>query len=63
MTPWVVLYGHRPMYCTNMDPNCREFQARTRDLEPLLDKFGVDVAGEMMWGEIAVNMNMSSVGP
>ena len=56
LTPWVVLYGHRPMYCTNTDrDDCTKYQTRTRTglpllgwwgLEPLLDKHGVDLAGE-----------------
>jgi len=54
LTPWIVLYGHRPMYCTNDDrDDCTFFQTRTRTglpmlnmwgLEDLLYKYGVDLA-------------------
>ena len=54
VTPWVVVYGHRPMYCTNADrDDCTFFETRTRTglpltkwwgLEPLLAQYGVDLA-------------------
>ena len=54
ITPWVVVYGHRPMYCTNADrDDCTKFETRTRTglpltkwwgLEPLLAQYGVDLA-------------------
>jgi len=54
VTPWVVLYGHRPMYCTNDDrDDCTKFETRTRTgipmlkmwgMEELLAKYGVDLA-------------------
>jgi len=53
-TPWVVVFGHRPMYCTNSDrDDCTKFETRTRiglpllhwwGLEDLLMKYGVDLA-------------------
>ncbi|EDV91977.1 GH24658 [Drosophila grimshawi] len=52
--PWIVLYGHRPMYCSNENDNdCTHSETLTRvgwpflhlfGLEPLLYKYGVDVA-------------------
>ncbi|KAF0314612.1 Acid phosphatase type 7 [Amphibalanus amphitrite] len=57
--PWIVLYGHRPMYCTNRDgDDCTKVHDRVRvgapDLEPpipgledLLMQYGVDLA---VWG-------------
>ena len=51
VTPWVVVYGHRPMYCTNADrDDCTKFETKTRvglpkwGLEPLLAQYGVDLA-------------------
>ena len=54
LTPWLVVYGHRPMYCTNNDrDDCTVFETRTRTglpltkwwpLEPLLAQYGVDLA-------------------
>jgi len=53
-TPWVVIFGHRPMYCTNSDrKDCSFLETRTRvglpllhwwGLEDLLVKYGVDLA-------------------
>jgi len=53
-TPWIVVFGHRPMYCTNDDrDDCTKFETRTRTglpllhwwgLEDLLVKYGVDLA-------------------
>ena len=61
VTPWVVVYGHRPMYCTNNDrDDCTIYETRTRTglpllkwwgLEPLLAQYGVDLAGERREGE------------
>eukprot|EP00092_Neocalanus_flemingeri_P000642 GFUD01000684.1.p1 GENE.GFUD01000684.1~~GFUD01000684.1.p1 ORF type:complete len:450 (+),score=123.28 GFUD01000684.1:126-1475(+) len=52
--PWIVLFGHRPMYCTNKDrDDCTKFETRTRTglplinwwgLEQLLMDYGVDLA-------------------
>jgi len=52
--PWIVVFGHRPMYCTNDDrDDCTKFETRTRTglplihlwgLEDLFMKYGVDVA-------------------
>ncbi|PAA79726.1 hypothetical protein BOX15_Mlig013175g4 [Macrostomum lignano] len=51
--PWIIIMGHRPMYCSNDDgDDCtfgalfmREgFLARWYPLEPLLQKYGVDLA-------------------
>lgn len=52
--PWIVLFGHRPMYCTNDDrDDCTRFETRTRTglpliqwwgLEDLLMEYGVDLA-------------------
>jgi len=56
VTPWIVLFGHRPMYCTNTDrKDCANFETKTRvglpinnstrwGIEDLLFKYGVDVA-------------------
>ncbi|KAL4169651.1 hypothetical protein KRP22_010569 [Phytophthora ramorum] len=44
MTPWIVVIGHRPMYCTSDDTNCGDKAAMLRDM--LEDKFflhGVDL--------------------
>ena len=36
LTPWLVVYGHRPMYCTNNDrDDCTVFETRTRTGLPL----------------------------
>ena len=44
VTPWVVLYGHRPMYCTNDDrDDCTKFETRTRTGLPLLYIWGLEV--------------------
>eukprot|EP00088_Acartia_fossae_P052903 TRINITY_DN5998_c0_g1_i1.p1 TRINITY_DN5998_c0_g1~~TRINITY_DN5998_c0_g1_i1.p1 ORF type:complete len:500 (-),score=78.08 TRINITY_DN5998_c0_g1_i1:680-2179(-) len=52
--PWLVIFGHRPMYCSNTDhDDCTKFETRTRvgfapffnmGLEPLMSKYGVDLA-------------------
>ncbi|XP_050344414.1 acid phosphatase type 7 isoform X1 [Nymphalis io] len=50
--PWLVLVGHRPMYCSNSDDiDCSVEYTRKGlpflglySLEPLLQRFGVDVA-------------------
>ncbi|KAG7301923.1 hypothetical protein JYU34_013341 [Plutella xylostella] len=49
--PWIVLYGHRPMYCSNSnDVDCSVEYTRVGlpflgmySLEPLLKQFGVDL--------------------
>jgi len=52
--PWIVVFGHRPMYCSNNDKDdCTKYQTKTRvglptvgwwGLEDLLYKYGVDLA-------------------
>ncbi|XP_076046794.1 acid phosphatase type 7 [Oratosquilla oratoria] len=52
--PWIILFGHRPMYCSNSDhDDCTHVDCLTRvglpvikmyAMEPLLDKYGVDLA-------------------
>ena len=44
LTPWVVLYGHRPMYCNNDDrDDCTKFETRTRTGIPMLKMWGMEV--------------------
>ena len=76
-TPWVLVYGHRPMYCTNNDrDDCTLFETRTRTglpllkwwgLEPLLAQYGVDLAGERREGGreggLTNLVHIVSVGP
>ena len=48
-TPWVVVYGHRPMYCTNDDrDDCTKFETRTRTGLPLLKLWGLEVGAEIL---------------
>lgn len=52
--PWIILFGHRPMYCSNNDhDDCTKVNCLTRvglplihsyAMEELLDKYGVDLA-------------------
>ena len=51
--PWIVINGHRPMYCSNLDRgDCVDNETITRTglpggwfaLEPLLYEYGVDLA-------------------
>jgi len=50
--PWIVIYGHRPMYCTNTDrDDCNTYKTRIRvginnmwGMEDLMMQHGVDVA-------------------
>ncbi|KAF4319431.1 hypothetical protein BBO99_00002109 [Phytophthora kernoviae] len=43
-TPWLVVIGHRPMYCTSDYTNCGSKAAMLRDrLEDMLFKHGVDL--------------------
>ncbi|XP_071535024.1 acid phosphatase type 7 isoform X2 [Panulirus ornatus] len=52
--PWIILFGHRPMYCSNNDhDDCTRVNCLTRvglplihtyAMEELLDKYGVDLA-------------------
>jgi len=55
--PWIVIFGHRPMYCTGRDnDDCTHWKTKTRvgievphqkflyGMEELLIKYGVDVA-------------------
>jgi len=43
--PWIIAYGHRPMYCSNDDGDeCTKNTSLVRiDLEPLFNKYGVDL--------------------
>jgi len=43
--PWIVAYGHRPMYCSNDDgDDCTDFQSNVRlAFEELFYTYGVDV--------------------
>ncbi|KOB79411.1 Purple acid phosphatase, partial [Operophtera brumata] len=41
LRPWIVVFGHRPMYCSNFDAECLLELTRC-GLEPLMFKFGVD---------------------
>lgn len=55
--PWIMLYGHRPMYCSNTDgDDCTHNESKVRvgipalkipGMETLLFKYGVDIA---LWG-------------
>lgn len=41
--PWIVIYGHRPMYCSDADrDDCTKTTARTRIGLPLLHLFGLE---------------------
>ncbi|KAK8730487.1 hypothetical protein OTU49_008037 [Cherax quadricarinatus] len=52
--PWIILFGHRPMYCSNNDhDDCTKVNCLTRvglplmhtyAMEEVLDKYGVDLA-------------------
>jgi len=54
--PWIIIYGHRPMYCSNNDgDDCTNVNCRLRvglpygdklvyGMEPLLAKYGVDLS-------------------
>ncbi|XP_065915755.1 uncharacterized protein [Dysidea avara] len=43
--PWIIAYGHRPFYCSNIDPiDCNVNTSKIRlGLEPLFYKYGVDI--------------------
>jgi len=51
--PWIILFGHRPMYCSNNDrDDCTKYETKTRvglpsvgwwGLEELLNDYGVDL--------------------
>eukprot|EP00096_Caligus_rogercresseyi_P011172 TRINITY_DN4316_c0_g1_i2.p1 TRINITY_DN4316_c0_g1~~TRINITY_DN4316_c0_g1_i2.p1 ORF type:complete len:402 (+),score=43.41 TRINITY_DN4316_c0_g1_i2:106-1206(+) len=42
-TPWIIVFGHRPMYCSNTDKDdCTKFTTRTRIGLPLLHIFGLE---------------------
>lgn len=53
LRPWIIVYGHRPMYCSNPGSDvCFDLLMPTRNglrpgnkfaLEPLFHKYGVDV--------------------
>ena len=57
--PWIIAYGHRPMYCSMHETNrdCRKFSSLVRlGLEDLFHQYGVDIvmaghehAYERMW--------------
>jgi hypothetical protein len=49
--PWIVLFGHRPIYCSHSYIDCQNNVALflQRDLEPLFFSYGVDLA---FWGHI-----------
>jgi len=61
--PWIITYGHRPMYCTNLGsvPDCRRSRSNLRDgirtkkqrrvygLETLFMENGVDIS---FWGHV-----------
>ncbi|XP_040575753.1 acid phosphatase type 7 [Lepeophtheirus salmonis] len=41
--PWILVFGHRPMYCSNTDKDdCTKFKARTRVGLPLLHLYGLE---------------------
>lgn len=41
--PWIIIYGHRPMYCSDQDnDDCTRFTTRTRIGVPLLHIFGLE---------------------
>ncbi|CAF2156329.1 unnamed protein product [Rotaria magnacalcarata] len=44
--PWLIVVGHRPMYTSDIGANAGDLQV---DLEPLLVKYGVDLA---IWGHM-----------
>jgi acid phosphatase type 7 len=46
--PWIIAYGHRPMYCSNVDQDdCTRVKSKVRaGLENLFNKYGVDVIFE-----------------
>ncbi|XP_067011765.2 acid phosphatase type 7 [Anabrus simplex] len=41
--PWIVVFGHRPMYCSNVGHNdCKSHETRTRAGLPVLNMFGLE---------------------
>jgi hypothetical protein len=45
--PWVVVYGHRPFYCSNTGPDCNEMAVLLRNaLEDVLYKYQVNLVLE-----------------
>jgi len=46
--PWIVLVGHRPMYCSNTYVSCQDTGLRN-NLEHLIHSYNVDVA---LWGHV-----------
>jgi len=44
--PWIVAFGHRPIYCTSVYPDCTNEVAfeLQRNFEPLFFRYGVDLA-------------------
>jgi len=42
--PWIIVYGHRPLYCSGTSSDCTEMaQLLREDLEPLLYKYQVNL--------------------
>eukprot|EP00029_Vermamoeba_vermiformis_P003512 TRINITY_DN1405_c0_g1_i1.p1 TRINITY_DN1405_c0_g1~~TRINITY_DN1405_c0_g1_i1.p1 ORF type:complete len:553 (-),score=146.66 TRINITY_DN1405_c0_g1_i1:42-1700(-) len=42
--PWIVVYGHRPLYCSNPGLDCTEFGEYLRlELEDIFNKYSVDM--------------------
>eukprot|EP01089_Gocevia_fonbrunei_P016557 TRINITY_DN5161_c0_g1_i1.p1 TRINITY_DN5161_c0_g1~~TRINITY_DN5161_c0_g1_i1.p1 ORF type:complete len:483 (+),score=127.32 TRINITY_DN5161_c0_g1_i1:206-1450(+) len=46
-TPWIIMYGHRPMYCSDIDKK-REFLDCTSDTAAVRE--GIDILGERFFG-------------
>lgn len=49
-TPWIIVYGHRSMYCSDVEGQCHLAEQRLREgidghfaLEPLFHYYGVDL--------------------
>jgi len=43
-TPWIVVFGHRPMYCSNQDPDCfTEADVLKTAVEDLFNVYKVDL--------------------
>jgi len=48
ITPWIVLFGHKPAYCSNTYASCSDMAVRN-NFEELLYKYDVDLA---IWGHV-----------
>lgn len=46
LQPWIIVFGHRPMYCSNLDLDCPHNVSVRLVLEPVFHQFGVDVVIE-----------------